>query len=610
MVNATAFSVLLHTLGLTQGSYKPAPRPFSVGGNSSKTPSSYAVNVPPGAQMLLGSSKGAPPLSKSSQDECYVEPYSPPPIKKQVFPPYDHDMATLYRYRQQQSVNLGSWFVHENWMTPSLLGCAGGSKLSELDIASGWGSMEAARALLERHWDTFITKSDFKYLASIGINTVRLPVGYWNLGPSFCKDTPFGEVAEVYANSWPRVERAINWAGEFGMGVLVDLHGAVGSQNGQPHSGISDGASDMFAKPEFLDKTIAVQEHLMRELASVSNVVGIQLLNEPKNVPELEDVYTRMIEAMRQVSIPSANAASFPLYLHDGFDLGRFDAYGANRTDFIVQDHHSYFVFTPSDQNEAASEHTKDVHGPIYKAFAEASSKERRNLVIDEWSCALTAESIANEPDKDQARRDLGKGQMDVYAATSAGWSFWSYAKEDCEDDIGWCFKAAVGKSLPATFFSYEKTPIDPKRTREISTFVANMNAPSTSEILSGQATNDTASDSSVEKQARFVILPQEGVPRRQHRSHAIHLRNQPDDQHLTPVERTTVKGYIDGFVAAKKFALGGFAKLGFIGQFVSDNMPKDLEAGTEQNYRDGFGRGLMEGQRQLEVKMAALESQ
>lgn len=174
-------------------------------------------------------------------------------------------------------------------MTPSLFRCAGGKKLSELDIASGWGSKQSSRSLLERHWDTFITRSDFEYLASIGINTVRLPIGYWNLGPSFTEDTPFADVGEVYKNSWPRIVRAINDAAECEIGVLVDLHGAVGSQNGQPHSGVSDGASNMFDDPEYMEKTIDVLGFLMQQLDPVSNVVGIQVLNEPQDKPELTD---------------------------------------------------------------------------------------------------------------------------------------------------------------------------------------------------------------------------------------------------------------------------------------------------------------------------------
>lgn len=121
----------------------------------------------------------------------------------------------------------------EKWITPSLFKCASSPQASEYDVASGWGEINDARSMLERHWDTFVTADDFKYLASIGINTVRLPIGHWSLGSLYCQGTPYEGVSDVYANSWSRVVRAINWAGENGIGVLVDLHGGPGSQNGQ-----------------------------------------------------------------------------------------------------------------------------------------------------------------------------------------------------------------------------------------------------------------------------------------------------------------------------------------------------------------------------------------
>jgi glucan 1,3-beta-glucosidase len=125
---------------------------------------------------------------------------------------------------------------------------------------------------------------------------------------------------------------------------------------------------------------------------------------------------------MRQVS-PAASA--FPIYLHDGFDLQRFSDFIANRTDFVVQDHHSYFVFSASDEEEPAAEHTSDIKSAIADSLAKASIQQRRNLVVDEWSCALTADSLAHVSDPDGARRDFCTGQMEVYANETAGWGFW-----------------------------------------------------------------------------------------------------------------------------------------------------------------------------------------
>src|ERR1700727_3191897 len=95
---------------------------------------------------------------------------------------------------------------------------------------------------------------------------------------------------------------------------------------------------------------------------------------------------SKAISSMRQVS---QAASAFPLYVHDGFDLERFSDFVANRVDFIVQDHHSYFVFSPSDDEEPATEHTGDIKGAIASSLAKASTQQRRNLVVDEWACAV-----------------------------------------------------------------------------------------------------------------------------------------------------------------------------------------------------------------------------
>ena len=58
-------------------------------------------------------------------------------------------------------------------------------------------------------------------MASIGINTVRIPIGYWSLGPAFLQGTPFEAYASVYTNAWARVVRAVNAAAKYKIGVLV-----------------------------------------------------------------------------------------------------------------------------------------------------------------------------------------------------------------------------------------------------------------------------------------------------------------------------------------------------------------------------------------------------
>ncbi|KAJ7172603.1 glycoside hydrolase [Mycena filopes] len=488
----------------------------------------------------------------------------------------DKSTSTVMRYRTQRGVNLGSWFVHENWMTPSLFTGAAGRKLSELDIASGWHSPDCARQILEAHWDSFITADDFSSLSSKGINTVRLPIGYWSLGPKFCQDTPFSQFANVYRNSWSFVVGAINRAADHGIGVLVDLHGAVGSQNGQPHSGVSDKHVGLFDTESNMNKTIDVLTFLTETLCNVTNVLGIQILNEPENNPKLLDFYNRAISTMRRVP----GASSFPIYVHDAFNLTEFSNFVSQRSDFIVQDHHSYFVFSPEDEQKSASQHTKDIETSLSDSLALASA-EGRNLIIGEWSCALTPQSLSNEPDQDAARENFCKAQLDVYTTTTTGWSFWSYKKEDC--DNGWCFTAACGTALPSQFFSYRqsceplKSNDDLINLRSVDAFALNM------------TTREDLKQSTTPFHHRLRTI------------HDYRLRRLDADSNMTAEEQSDTKGYEDGFLTAKQFCECDGSRLGFVSQYIDDSIralgPTVVQSGTEAHYSAGFTRGLSDGE-------------
>lgn len=126
---------------------------------------------------------------------------------------------------------------------------------------------------------------------------------------------------------------------------------------------------------------------------------------------------------MRRVS---PEAASFPIYIHDAFNPDQFSDYVSKRSDFVVEDHHSYFVFTPDDQTRNATEDTNMVQTSVMNQLSTDSSQERRNLVIGEWSCALVPDSLANANDPMSLRQQFCQGQMQVYANTSSGWHFWS----------------------------------------------------------------------------------------------------------------------------------------------------------------------------------------
>ena len=160
---------------------------------------------------------------------------------------------------------------------------------------------------------------------------------------------------------------------------------------------------------------------------------------------------------MREVS---PEAANLPLYVHDAFNLKQFSSFVAARTDFVVEDHHSYFVFDANDTANSVTTDTKEVDtsGSIFTQLQAASIEARDNLIVGEWSCALSQKSLAGQKDPQESRAEFCTGQEVAYANLTSGWAFWSYTKENCDSDLDWCFKNAIGNTLPSTFFSFNST--------------------------------------------------------------------------------------------------------------------------------------------------------
>ena len=78
---------------------------------------------------------------------------------------------------------------------------------------------------MEEHLSTFVTEADFDWMASHGVNTVRVPLGWWNVlhaselpDPGTSKAwTSFAPSPEV---SMAAIGQALDWAAHRRMSIL------------------------------------------------------------------------------------------------------------------------------------------------------------------------------------------------------------------------------------------------------------------------------------------------------------------------------------------------------------------------------------------------------
>src|SRR5882757_6862507 len=142
-----------------------------------------------------------------------------------------------------RGVNLGAWLVLEKWMVPDVYRNTEAPDEYTLCLELG----DKAKARLNQHRETFITAEDFRWIKNCGLNAVRLPVGYWALEGM----KPYVEYARF-------IDFALEQCRQNGLKLLLDLHGAPGSQNGWDHSGRSGAIN--WTDPQNVQETLRILE--------------------------------------------------------------------------------------------------------------------------------------------------------------------------------------------------------------------------------------------------------------------------------------------------------------------------------------------------------------
>lgn len=123
--------------------------------------------------------------------------------------------------------------------------------------------------MMKEHRDTYVTEEDFQNIASHGLNTVRIPVPYFIFGDR-----------EPYSGCIEYLDKAFDWAGKYGLKVLVDLHTAPGGQNSYDNGGI-EGVCKWSQQPDEVEFVLTVLERLAMRYRDREELFGIEVLNEP-----------------------------------------------------------------------------------------------------------------------------------------------------------------------------------------------------------------------------------------------------------------------------------------------------------------------------------------
>ncbi|KAG2180224.1 hypothetical protein INT43_004013 [Umbelopsis isabellina] len=247
--------------------------------------------------------------------------------------------GTAWNFWTQKAfgANLGNWLILERWLDPGFFGKFAPNAQDEWTFCQ-----QAANAteLLQQHWQDWITEDDFRMLASVNANHVRIPVGYWAFIPVIDGEPYIGTGQKA------QIERILGYCAQYNINAIIDLHALPGSQNGQDHSG-RIGPTDFFQRRNVIrslqtvEAVVAWMNGLPPRLKST--ISAIEVINEPhtRNVAVfniLKDYYQQAYK------IIDASAYKVPMIFSDSFrwlsDFQDLFPYNAN----ALIDTHYYWM--------------------------------------------------------------------------------------------------------------------------------------------------------------------------------------------------------------------------------------------------------------------------
>ena len=311
---------------------------------------------------------------------------------------------------QLRGVGIGGWLNMENFIT--------GYPSTESSHRKAMRNALGQRRY-ELFFDSFLTnffgEQDAAFIASLGMNCVRIPVNYRHWEDD-------ARPGELDPRGFAHLDRAIDACAAAGLYTAIDLHAAPGYQNHHWHS------DNPFHKPlfwehrHFQDRAVALWEAIAARYAGRPEVAGYNVLNEPADESNtaLVAFYRRAIAAIRAVD------ERHMVFLDGNRYAREFTGFG-EPFENAVYAIHQY----PEPGAADGGPYPGETAGRYFDRVAvEAEFRSMTEYMLERDLPVWVGEFgpvYAAGPRRDAERRRLLADQVSSYEAAGAGWSLWTY---------------------------------------------------------------------------------------------------------------------------------------------------------------------------------------
>jgi aryl-phospho-beta-D-glucosidase BglC (GH1 family) len=336
----------------------------------------------------------------------------------------------------------------------------GSSTCSELDLWKKGYSETPGN--FKTHWDTFVDKDDiFNLVYNYGINTFRIPIGYW-----IVEELTYysGGGREPFPlGGYPYLVRMLGWIKEAGAYAILDLHGAPGGQVNNAFTGQCNTSPDFYTTYNY-GRAVKWARNMTRLAHTQGDgaVFAIQAVNEPERdgakTPGLQQFYTDFANAIRDEEskmgiycktpttpsttrvVPSNYDNCVNIMYQDKTWQYNMAANPANSCKGLcLYDDHNYACFGgPSSESEYGYLNWFCDDNRIYNNYQLGQSA----IITGEWSLCNKFGASS------YTKQKLGKAQTYkyTYGSGAKGYIFWSFKTE--QNDPNWSYTVAVDQGL------------------------------------------------------------------------------------------------------------------------------------------------------------------
>ncbi|KAB8299057.1 hypothetical protein EYC80_001182 [Monilinia laxa] len=342
-----------------------------------------------------------------------------------------------------RGVSLGALFVFEPWIAESewsSMGC--GQYKSEFDCVSGLGQ-EKANAAFQNHWKTWITAEDISQMASYGLNTIRIPVGYWMM-----ESLVYADSEHFPQGSFQYLESICDAAANAGFYIIIDMHGAPGAQvASNPDSGQYASTPGFYVDYQYErgQKFLSWLTTNVHKNHAFRNVGTIGIVNEPvqdasKAADMISNFYPAAYKAIRDAEKAAGVASNNFLHvqaMNQGWGSGDPNA-GLSDCVSLAYDEHRYLKWSSVDVSQSAYLQSSCTYNPI--------SSTGGPTIVGEFSLSPPddVQDTADWSTSTQGKfyKKWFQAQILGYENHALGWVFWTWKAQ--LNDYRWSYLEAV----------------------------------------------------------------------------------------------------------------------------------------------------------------------